>query len=145
MKQYEVLKSWSRLYRINLVAGLEQVVEFSSPFISAHLAQTPHSNTLLVWRYVDTCNKENYSLFQDSKNQTFSLDFTSELNIPFKCQQGYFTIVCSCKGIVCLSDDLCGQLRSLVLWNPSIQKFLTLPFPSIKPESPHMSILGLYI
>ncbi|KAG5579667.1 hypothetical protein H5410_050294 [Solanum commersonii] len=111
-------------------------------FISAHLAQTPHSNTLLVRRYIDTCNKENYLLFQDSKNQPFSLDFISELNFPFKCQRGYYTIVGSYNGIVCLSGKLFGKLRSLVLWNPSIQKFITLPFPSIKPKSPHMSVLG---
>ncbi|KAH0751750.1 hypothetical protein KY285_004898 [Solanum tuberosum] len=112
------------------------------PFISAHLPQTPHSNTLLVRHYINTCNKENYSLFQDSKNQPFSLDSISELNFPFKCQQGYYTIVGSCNDIVCLSGKLFGKLRSLVLWNPSIQKFITLPFPSIKPKSPHMSFLG---
>ncbi|KAK4723812.1 hypothetical protein R3W88_026591 [Solanum pinnatisectum] len=43
---------------------------------------------------------------------------------------------------MCLSGKLFGKLWSLVLWNPSIQKFKTLPFPSIKPESPHMSVLG---
>ncbi|WMV49381.1 hypothetical protein MTR67_042766 [Solanum verrucosum] len=43
---------------------------------------------------------------------------------------------------MCLSSKLFGKLRSLVLWNPSIQKFITLPFPSIKPKSPHMSVLG---
>ncbi|KAH0722296.1 hypothetical protein KY290_004977 [Solanum tuberosum] len=114
----------------------------SSPFISVHLTQTPHSNTLLVRHYIDTCNKENYLLFQDSKNQPFSLDFISEMNFPFKCQQKYYTIVGSCNGIVCLSSKLFGKLRSLVLWNPSIHKFITLPFPSIKPKSPHMCVLG---
>lgn len=43
---------------------------------------------------------------------------------------------------MCLSDDLFGDLRSLILWNPSIQKFITLPLPSIRPQSPHMFVLG---
>lgn len=81
-------------------------------------------------------------MFQDSKNRPFSLNLTSELNPPFNCQLGYFRIVGSCNGIVCLSDDLFGELRSLVLWNPSIHKFITLPLPLIKPQSPHMFVLG---
>ncbi|KAH0722107.1 hypothetical protein KY289_005151 [Solanum tuberosum] len=31
---------------------------------------------------------------------------------------------------------------NLVLWNPSIQKFITLHLPSIKPQSLHMYVLG---
>ncbi|KAH0719889.1 hypothetical protein KY284_004919 [Solanum tuberosum] len=112
------------------------------PFISAHLTQTLHTNTLLVMRCVSTRNKEHYLLFQDRKNRPFSLDFTLELNLPFKCRLGYFRIVDSCNGIVCLSNDLFGMLQNLVLWNPSIQKFITLPLPSIKPQSLHMYVLG---
>ncbi|KAK4723622.1 hypothetical protein R3W88_026401 [Solanum pinnatisectum] len=114
----------------------------SFPFISAHLVQTPRSNTILVRRFDRTRKRENYSLFQDSKNRPFSLDFTSELNFPFKSNLGYFKIVGSCNGIVCLYDDLLGQLRSLVLWNPSIHKFISIPMPSIKPQWPHMCVLG---
>ncbi|KAK4723809.1 hypothetical protein R3W88_026588 [Solanum pinnatisectum] len=105
----------------------------SFPFISAHLAQTPHSDTLFVRFYVSTSHRENYSLFQDSNNQPFYLNFTLELNFQFNCQLGYFRIVGSCNGIMCLADDLFGELQSLILWNPSIQKFIALPMPSIKP------------
>ncbi|XP_055807879.1 F-box protein At3g07870-like [Solanum dulcamara] len=130
------------LIRFTVVCKSWHSLITSFPFISTHLAQTPHTNTLLVRRYVSTHNNENYSLFQDSKNRPFSLNFTSELHFPFNCQLGYFRIVGSCNGIVCLSDDLFGELQSLVLWNPSIQKYITLPLPSIKPQLPHMSVLG---
>ncbi|KAH0742006.1 hypothetical protein KY290_035049 [Solanum tuberosum] len=53
-------------------------------------------------------------------------------------QKGYFKIVGSYNGIVCLYDEL----QSLVLWNPSIHKFISIPMPSIKPQSPHIFVLG---
>lgn len=43
---------------------------------------------------------------------------------------------------MCLCDDLFGELRNLVLWNPCIQKFVTLPLPEVKIEVPHMFVLG---
>ncbi|XP_055809345.1 F-box protein At3g07870-like [Solanum dulcamara] len=131
------------LLRFTVVCKSWRSLITSSPFISTHLAQTPHSsNTLLVRRYITTRHKEHYSLFQDSKNRPFSLNFTSELHFPFNFQRGYFSIVGSCNGILCLSDDLVGTLRNFVLWNPSIQKFITLPLPLIKPRWRYMSVLG---
>ncbi|CAN4087210.1 unnamed protein product [Withania somnifera] len=130
------------LLRFTLVSKSWHALITSSPFISTHLTQTPRINTLLVRRYISTHNKEHYSLFQDSKKTLFCLNFTSELNFPFNCQLGYFRIIGSCNGILCLCDDLFGQLRNLVLWNPCIQKFVTLPLPEIKPEEPHMFVLG---
>jgi len=41
-----------------------------------------------------------------------------------------------------LADDLFRELRCLILWNPSIKKFIALPMPSIKPQSPHMFVFG---
>ncbi|XP_004248467.1 F-box protein At3g07870-like [Solanum lycopersicum] len=114
----------------------------SFPFISAHFAQTSHSETLFVRRYDSSRNREHYLLFEDSKNRPFNLNFTSELYFPFSCPLGYFRIVGSCNGILCLSDDLFGELRSLILWNPSIKKFIILPMPSINPQSPHMFVFG---
>lgn len=68
------------------------------------------------------------------------MDFTSKLNFPFNCQIGYFRIVDSYNDIVCLSNNLFGELRNLVTWNPFIQKCITLPLSSIKPQSPHMFV-----
>ncbi|WMV49379.1 hypothetical protein MTR67_042764 [Solanum verrucosum] len=130
------------LLRFTAVCESWHSVITSFPFISAHLAQTPHSDTLIVRRYVSTSNREHYSLFQDSKNQPFYLNFTSELNFPFNIQLGYFRIIGSCNGILCLADDFFRELRNLILWNPSIKKFIALPMPSIKPQSPHMFVFG---
>ncbi|KAJ8534871.1 hypothetical protein K7X08_016599 [Anisodus acutangulus] len=65
-----------------------------------------------------------------------------ELNFPVNCQLGYYRIVGTCNGVVCLCDDLFGELKNLFLWNPSIQKITTLPLPLIKPQQPHMFVLG---
>ncbi|XP_059301380.1 F-box protein At3g07870-like [Lycium ferocissimum] len=113
-------------------------------FISTHLNQKIKNtqSTLLVRHYNNSHNKEHYSLFQDIKNTPFSLNFSTELNFPLNCQLGYFRIVGTCNGVVCLCDDLFGELKSLVLWNPSIQKITTLPLPLINPQSPHMFVLG---
>ncbi|XP_016476971.1 F-box/kelch-repeat protein At3g06240-like [Nicotiana tabacum] len=126
-----VSKSWNSL--------------ISSPaFISTHLNQTPKTSTLLLRRYDNTHNKEYYSLFQDCKNRPFCLDFSSQLNLPFNCQLGYFRIVGSCNGIMCLCDDFFADVGNVVviLWNPSIQKFTTLPLPLIRFKSPDMFVLG---
>lgn len=56
-----------------------------------------------------------------------------------------FRIIGSCNGIMCLSGDLFGELHNLILWNPSVQKFIALPMPSIKPQVPHMFFLDLVL
>lgn len=44
-------------------------------------------------------------------------------------------MVGSCNGLVCLTDDSFGNTNTVILWNPSIQKSLTLPLPKFTCDS----------
>ncbi|KAA8524834.1 hypothetical protein F0562_011257 [Nyssa sinensis] len=44
----------------------------------------------------------------------------------------YFRIVGSCNGLICLSDDYDSHTDTIVIWNPSIRKSVTLPKPGFK-------------
>ncbi|CAN4117500.1 unnamed protein product [Withania somnifera] len=132
------------LLRFTLVSKSWHSLITSPSFISTHLSQTPqtnNNNTLLVRHYI-SANNHHYSLFQDSKKTPFTLNFTSQLNYPFNCQLGYFRILGFINGVLCLCNDLFGELRNLVLWNPCIRKFVSLRLPEVKLEGPHMFVLG---
>ncbi|KAI8534295.1 hypothetical protein RHMOL_Rhmol10G0079200 [Rhododendron molle] len=119
----------------------------SSPdFTSAHLrtaaAKPPvlllrgYSLTGLTPRY-----KELYSLRSDDADFTSLLD----LHCPFKTRAvNFFRVVGSCNGLICLSDDLLGYTYTVILWNPAIRRYLTLPMPNICFEDygPYMFSLG---
>lgn len=49
---------------------------------------------------------------------------------------GFYRIVGSCNGLVCLCDDMFGGFRKkpIFLWNPSVQRWIELPLPGIEPE-----------
>lgn len=134
------------LLRFTLVSKSWHSLITSPSFISTHLTKTPQTNTLLVRHYNSTHNNEHYSLFHDAKNTPFCLNFTCELSFEFNCcQLGYYRIVGSCNGVLCICDDLFGDLRNLVLWNPCINKFVMLPLPGIKVQEPHMFVIGFGI
>ncbi|KAL7215759.1 hypothetical protein ACSBR1_027825 [Camellia fascicularis] len=54
-----------------------------------------------------------------------------ELQFPFRGFNKSFRIVSSCNGLVCLSNDLYCIMSNVILWNPIINKSLTLPLPRI--------------
>uniref|UniRef100_A0A5B6ZAI8 F-box domain-containing protein n=1 Tax=Davidia involucrata TaxID=16924 RepID=A0A5B6ZAI8_DAVIN len=112
-------------------------------FITAHLNQTiannkKNSRSLLLRHYSKNDKKEHYTLHHD--DETFGDKFL-ELEFPFKSQLGFFRIVGSCNGLLCLCDDLFGDTHTIILWNPSIRKSVNLPMPS-KPQWPNMFVLG---
>ncbi|KAM7495146.1 hypothetical protein LguiB_029755 [Lonicera macranthoides] len=112
-------------------------------FITSHLNQTIASNkvntqTLIIRHYDKNDKKEHYTLRRD--DETFREQFL-ELEFPFKSAIGYFRIVGSCNGLLCLSDDLFGDMETAIIWNPSIRKSVTIQMPS-KPQWPHMFVLG---
>ncbi|KAL8512606.1 hypothetical protein ACS0TY_018917 [Phlomoides rotata] len=43
----------------------------------------------------------------------------------------FFTIVGSCNGLICLSDDRVYYMNTIILWNPSIRKSVFLPKPNL--------------
>lgn len=56
----------------------------------------------------------------------------------------YFSVVGSCNGLICLSDDQRGYMDDIYLWNPSIRKSFALPTYNVTFEShgPFMHCLG---
>ncbi|KAI5660771.1 hypothetical protein M9H77_20094 [Catharanthus roseus] len=126
----------------------------SPSFITAHLNRIQHQNDLtslmLLRRYTSDDLKEHYSLLADEEilsdeddngDNSFALKST-ELRFPVKTGIGYCRIVGSCNGLVCLSHDLFGTTKHITLWNPSIQKHVTSPLPTINPPLPYMFVLG---
>ncbi|KAH7860399.1 hypothetical protein Vadar_013011 [Vaccinium darrowii] len=55
----------------------------------------------------------------------------------------YFRVVGCCNGLVCLSDDIFGHTSTIILWNPSIRRFPTLPVPRIAFRSDGSNMYGL--
>ena len=104
--------------------------------------QLNHSKTntdeLLIRLYTATDKKEHYLLFHD--DEKFGDEY-SELEFPFRIKFGYFRVVGSCNGLLCLCDDYFRDSPDIILWNPSIRKSVTLPIP-YKPQCPHMFVLG---
>ncbi|XP_059663277.1 F-box protein CPR1-like isoform X2 [Cornus florida] len=86
--------------------------------------------------------KEHYLLLDD--DQTLG-EHTLELDFPLKTRSDYpFRIVGSCNGLVCLSDDHSMHAYDIILWNPSIRKFVILPRPRVTEitHGSYMFLLG---
>ncbi|KAM7503037.1 hypothetical protein LguiB_001941 [Lonicera macranthoides] len=115
-------------------------------FINTHLNRsiTKKETRLMIRDSVektgfDQFGKEHYSVYWD--NQTF--DEYAEFIFPYSSISGVLRIVGSCNGLVLFSDDKLGDTLFTFLWNPSIQKFITLPYPSINYISHGASIHSL--
>lgn len=141
------------LLQIRSVCKLFGSIISNPAFISAHIKKTinqSHSRTLLL-RYLiekEKQQKEHYLLFTDSndrKNAIFDETNCRKLEFPFKTRSKYhFRIVGSCNGLICLSDDNDFDTSGIILWNPSIKRFLNLPNPRVTSRNygSYMYVLG---
>ncbi|KAL8497490.1 hypothetical protein ACS0TY_020992 [Phlomoides rotata] len=109
----------------------------SPSFISAHLSSS--ENQALLRRYDIHKAREHYTVFP--KRGPFGIK-SSELDFPFKCPIGYFRIVGSCDGLVCLSNDLFTDPSPPVILNPAIRNHVVLPKSLVNPNEPHLVVLG---
>ncbi|GMI79444.1 hypothetical protein like AT3G06240 [Hibiscus trionum] len=97
-------------------------------FISAHLqASLSNNNTpfLLIWsieRGIDR-GRDNYSLHYD--NDGFGK--FRQLRFPLFDGVSGSSVVGSCNGLICLQLYTPGDGLKFVLWNPLIQKYISLP------------------
>lgn len=124
-----VSKSWNSL--------------ITSPnFISAHLSTTKIRTILR--RYDKHDKREHYSLLEFAgKNGDFGANSWPEFEFPFKSQIGYFRVVGSCDGLVCLTDDFfLYPSQPVILWNPSVRNHVILPQAITNPKGPHIVVLG---
>ncbi|XP_058208107.1 F-box protein CPR1-like [Rhododendron vialii] len=112
----------------------------SSPnFIATHLTHcTANNNPLfLLLRHCSlNPNQEHFSLRFD--------DNTFNPYTPFNSQY-FFRVVGTCNGLLCLSDDWFGDKHRVILWNPLIQRYVTLPAPNftVRAFGPYQSFPGL--
>ncbi|KAH7853095.1 hypothetical protein Vadar_033154 [Vaccinium darrowii] len=115
----------------------------SSDFTSAHL-HLPTKPPLLLLRHSSLAPtyKEIYSLRFDDGDFTSLLD----LHCPFKTESGcFFRVVGCCNGVICLSDDYFSYTDTIILWNPAIRRYLTLPRPNLRfgdSDNSHFFALG---
>ncbi|KAL3509486.1 hypothetical protein ACH5RR_028887 [Cinchona calisaya] len=124
-------------------------------FIKSHITKIqqekiPNSpSLLLIRRYTKDDKLEHYTLNPDEDgghdnggNSTQFALKSVEIDFPFKSLIGYFRIVGTCNGLVCLSDDLFGTTKPIILWNPSVRKSVLSPAPTVNPPLPYMFVLG---
>ncbi|XP_050218358.1 F-box protein At3g07870-like [Mercurialis annua] len=96
-------------------------------FIITHSNNQTHE-PLFLFRLVSN-GKERYSLHFDDQSSQTHMAFNSP---ALKCdaQNRYFRVLGSCKGLICLADDLTVFTNTYVFWNPLIRRFKRLPVPN---------------
>lgn len=137
----------------------------SSPaFINTHLNRALFQQTngddksnqdLLLFRYyysIDYVMEDDHGMHisvNDKREERFSLHMDDEsfphnpylkLDFPYRCRgwyKDYFQIVASVNGIVCLVDP-----NRCILWNPSVNRVMELPFAFQYPDRSVMHRLG---
>ncbi|CAI9784365.1 unnamed protein product [Fraxinus pennsylvanica] len=101
----------------------------SPEFIATHLnfaiASNEGSPLLLLRRCIK--KTERYDLYCD--NLLFDRHFT--LDFPFRSINPFFTIIGSCNGLLCLSDDRVFYMNTIIIWNPCVKKSVLLPKPNM--------------
>ncbi|XVF52491.1 hypothetical protein PTKIN_Ptkin05aG0022600 [Pterospermum kingtungense] len=133
------------LMKFTLVCKSWQSLITSFCFINTHLAKTlPKpitSQPILIRHFTDSPNREHYFLHLNHG----SLDIFQTLKSPLKPTTNvYPRVVGTVHGLICLSDDLFVYTYRIVLWNPSVRKYIELPRPNITDDEvgPHMFALG---
>ncbi|KAM7503215.1 hypothetical protein LguiB_002119 [Lonicera macranthoides] len=133
-----VSKSWNSL--------------ITSPnFITTHLNRTLASNSnqantrTLLRHYSLTHEKEIFS-FRFDTNDTDTFDACQHLKCPLRRNYGYyFSIIGSCNGLLCLTDDIFEYTNNVFLWNPSIRRYLKLPVPRVTMDTElHKYLMCVY-
>ncbi|CAI9757204.1 unnamed protein product [Fraxinus pennsylvanica] len=113
----------------------------SPEFVSTHLkfsvASSEGSPLLLLRRCIR--KNERYELFYD--NESFDRHF--RLQFPFRSINSFFTIIGSCNGLLCLSDDRVFYMNTIIVWNPCVKKSVLLPKPNVVYNSYGSFILSL--
>lgn len=130
------------LIRFTAVSKSWKSLITSPNFISAHLSNTKIRT--LLRRYDKHDKHEHYSLLEfTAKSGSFGVNSLPEFEFPFKSQIGYFRIVGSCDGLVCLTDDFfLYPSQPVILWNPSVRNHVVLPQAITNPKGPHIVVLG---
>lgn len=102
----------------------------SSHFISSHSKHQKTKPLLLLRRCIR--NVEHYALYSDNNVDSSLINsVATTVDFPFKSMNSYFTIIGSCNGLLCISDDRVYHTHTIILWNPCIKKLVFLPKPCL--------------
>ncbi|KAK2965359.1 hypothetical protein RJ640_013822 [Escallonia rubra] len=115
-------------------------------FITAHINRTtqPQSETLFIRHFAEKERHQNEHYSLHDFHQTFG-GHGLKLEFPFKTRSRYhFSIVGSYNGVLCLSDHNGASANGVILWNPSIRKYVSLPRPRVtrSTHGSYMFVLG---
>ncbi|KAI5660769.1 hypothetical protein M9H77_20092 [Catharanthus roseus] len=127
------------LIRFTLVSKSWHTLIRSSNFVSKHLInQNKKIPTFLLLRHFNEDDKKEHYTFH-SNDEDSSVSKLAEINFPLKSRVSstFLRIVGSCNGLICFCDDQFGTFptKPIILFNPSIQKHLFLPLPTVHPRS----------
>ncbi|XP_062007697.1 F-box/kelch-repeat protein At3g06240-like [Rosa rugosa] len=146
------------LLRFRCVSRIWNSLISSPAFINTHLNQALLQQTnqeMLLFRYyysIDYVMEDDHGIHMtvnDRREERFSLHIDDEsfphnpylkLDFPYRCggyYKHYFQIVASVNGIVCLADP-----NRCILWNPSVNRVMELPFAFQYPDRSVMHHLG---
>ena len=113
------------LIRFRCVSKLWNSLITTSAFIDSHLTQSlslpSNSNKLIVSHGDLRTNLEYYEFIHDDNNDSDS-SFHQFQNVEFPLSFSYFKLIGSVNGLFCLCEK-----EQIILWNPCIRKFITLP------------------
>ncbi|KAL0320157.1 UNVERIFIED_CONTAM: F-box only protein 8 [Sesamum radiatum] len=127
-----VSKSWSLLISSPFFISMETEQAILSQPIDTRTEQ------IIVRRYSKAQNSKVYTVHID--NEEFPDDKSIKIEYLFRdSTRFYYRIVCSCNGVLCLSDVLFGQADSTLLWNPMIKRKVTLSV--LDTMEPYMFVL----
>ncbi|KAI8558434.1 hypothetical protein RHMOL_Rhmol04G0093100 [Rhododendron molle] len=114
-----VCKSWYSLIK-------------STSFVTKHLN---HRKNKHIGIYYRDYQKERYFICRD--DDQCGREY-SELEFPYKTPSADFMIAGSCNGLLCMWEDSSWDKSTIIVWNPSMRKLVTLP----KPPLARMCVLG---
>ncbi|KAG6407107.1 hypothetical protein SASPL_130089 [Salvia splendens] len=102
----------------------------SPEFTASHLQFASSSQQVAPSLLLRRCIKssERYELYSDDESPFTRI---TAFQCPFKSMNSFFTIVGSCNGLLCLSDDRIYLMNTIVLWNPSVRRSVLLPKPNL--------------
>ncbi|KAK9016781.1 hypothetical protein V6N11_079275 [Hibiscus sabdariffa] len=109
-----VCKSWNTLI-------------FHPSFISTHLQASLSGNTPFLLLRCWKRGQKNYFLHYNNDG----LDEFKQLQFPIFGSAPYSLVIGSCNGLICVQLSPYSNRLKFFLWNPSIQKYIFLPPPSI--------------
>ncbi|CAA0823682.1 Unknown protein [Striga hermonthica] len=145
MSDYLPQEIWANVFvrlPVKTLIGIRSVCKYfdhiirSRSFISDHLAISKQNQIPLVrylWGTEKSEREEHYALIP---NHLTHFGDIQEIDFPFRSEcYKHFKVIGACNGLICLSHEGYRRARGIILWNPSIRRYLALPKPQLSLKS----------